>query len=120
MAGFYDRAEKTAQKLLFKNGRKAFIERTVPGVSTDPWNPSPSTPQRVQVDIVQDEWTQRERESTLIEQNDLKILVSTRGLTFVPTAEMRLIDGGETYSIVNVQPLRPGPKTIMYIMQVRR
>ena len=66
------------------------------------------------------DYSQREREGTLVEINDKRAYISTDGLTIVPQAGDVVVLSGSTYSVVSVSPLNPGGTVVYYEAQLRR
>ena len=110
--------EVAAQRIVRKFGLAAEIER--PGANIgDPWAPVFGPPTLHPVFVVVGEYDQDERSGTLIQQNDLKITLSTEGLSIEPdTADTLRIDGTD-YTIVRVSPVAPDGVPKVYTLQVR-
>ncbi|CAN0653109.1 conserved protein of unknown function [Nitratireductor aquimarinus] len=129
MAGFnYAKSAQTAARLIKRFGQTGAIRRKTKIGGTD-WNPEfqdidyPCT-------LVVTEYTLKERESSLVEQNDRKALISTEGVSIpalpdnpasadAPTAADRLVIGGNVLSIIHVEPLNPGGTVVMWTAQAR-
>ncbi len=127
MASFdYAKSVATADRLIRKFGQTGAIRRTVMG--GDPWDPEP-----VETDypciLVVVEYTLRERESSLIEMNDKRVLISVEGLNLpalpdepksenVVTVADKVVVDGAAHEIKRVDPLKPGPVVVMFNCQV--
>lgn len=122
----YAKSAATADRLIKKFGQTGAIRRTVMG--GDPWDPEP-----VETDypctFVVTEFSLRERESTLIEMNDKRVLVSVEGLNLpalpddpksenVITVADKVVVDATAYEIKRVDPLKPGPVVVMFDCQV--
>ena len=55
-----------------------------------------------------------------IRRGDTSVYVSAEGLTFTPTAGMRVSIGADTWTIVSAEPLDPGETTVAYKLQLRK
>lgn len=70
--------------------------------------------------VVISNYTARDRDGTNIQAGDVKLLVSTEGLTVVPKNSDKIRVSGQTYSIVDVTELAPGGVAVMWTVQARR
>lgn len=110
----HDRFVSTATRLIDRHGRDAALvsmERT----GGDPWAPTLEevvTP----VVLVQTQLRASEVDGELIQVNDVRFLLDS---SVEPTTDMRLRDGDVDYSIVDVDPVKPGTTTIIYKVQAR-
>ncbi|SDE96438.1 hypothetical protein SAMN05421538_11813 [Paracoccus isoporae] len=110
---------ETASRIIKRFGQTATFER--PGESGGtPWDPEPGTPTFHTAIVAVVDYEQEHRDGTLIQANDLRVLVSVVGLDIVPNLADRLTIGGAEYSIANVTPLAPDGTVRMYDLQVRR
>lgn len=122
----YGRARRTAERLIAKFGQPGAIRRgtdTSGGDSTNDLTPDPRAP-TAPIDyactLVVLDYSEQERASSLIEQTDRKVLISTKGLTIKPTNDDALVIGADVLQIVSVMPLAPGPVTVLWKAQARR
>lgn len=113
----YTRATKTANRMIKDAGKPAALR--VMGAS-DGWDPSSGSSTDHPCTVVELEYSVYERQSTLIEVNDKKVMLAVEGLTVMPSAEHQLVMNGDVYSIIRANPFQPGPVTIFYELQVRR
>lgn len=114
----YGKSQRTAQGLIAKFGQAGIIRRTV--TTGNPWEPGGgSTVTDHACTLVSLDYSLRERESTLIEATDRKVLVSTAGLSVEPTPADQVVIGDQVMAIINVMPLRPASTVLMYEMQAR-
>lgn len=119
MSAFYDRLEATAQRLIDKYGFTAEIVRE--GAPTGPpHNPQPGAPTRHDCRMVEIEYSLTNRDTTLVLQGDKLGIISTAGLSILPTKDDDLDIGGDVFHFVDLQPLRPGAKTLLYEFHARR
>jgi len=116
----YQRARSTANRMIADAGKEAFLLVPNTLAPEDPYNPTVTPPVRHLVKAVQLEYSNFERQNSLIDVNDKKMLVSVEGLPVVPTADHKLMVNDIVYDIVRVMPFEPGPITIFYEIQVRR
>lgn len=69
--------------------------------------------------VVQSSYTARDRGGANIMTGDIKLLVSTEGLTIAPKNSDKIRVSGQTYSIVDVQETAPGGVALMWTVQAR-
>jgi hypothetical protein len=69
--------------------------------------------------VVELDYDLRERESSLIQQGDKKLLMAVGNLTVTPSSGDKVTVGANTHDIINVSPLQPGDTVILYELQVR-
>ena len=106
-----------ASRIIKKFGLEAEIER--PGEPLgDPWAPI-FNPTQHPVFVVVGQYDQEERDGTLIQMNDLKITLSTEGLTIEPNTADKFRMDGTDYTIVRVSPVAPDGDAKVYELQVR-
>lgn len=110
---------ETASRIIKRFGQTGTFERAgAPGGT--PWAPEPGEPTYHTATVAVVNYEQEHRDGTLIQANDLRVLVSVEGLGIVPTLADKLTVGGAEYSIANVTPLAPDGTARMYDLQVRR
>lgn len=110
---------ETASRIIAKFGQVGTFERKGE-VTGPPFDPTfgPSTFHDATVAVVT--YDQSYRDGTLIQANDLRVLVSVKGLDIVPSVSDRLSVGTAEFSIANVMPLAPDGVVRFYGLQVRR
>lgn len=108
-----------ASRIIARFGQTGTFERPGEPGGT-PWAPEPGEPTYHTATVAVVDYEQEHRDGTLIQANDLRVLVSVEGLDIVPTLADRLTIGGAEYSIANVTPLAPDGTARMYELQVRR
>lgn len=119
MSAFYDRLEATAQRLIAQYGFGADLVRA--GTPTGPaHDPQPGAPTRHACKVVEIEYSLTNRDATLVLQGDKLGLISTEGLSIVPTKDDTLDIVGDVYRFVDLQPLRPGGQVLLYEFHARR
>jgi hypothetical protein len=122
----YGRARRTAERLIARFGQPGAIRRgadTSGGDSTNGLTPdsgAPTDSSDFTCTLVVLDYSEEERASSLIEQTDRKVLISTKGLTIEPTNDDALVVGADVLQIVSVMPLAPGPVTVLWKAQARR
>ena len=77
-----------------------------------------STTQTVKMLITN--YNKREVNETLIKSGDLLGILANDSLTRAPKTSDQVTDGGETYSVVNVEYIKPGPTVLIYKLQLRK
>lgn len=114
MAAFdYSGLRATAERLIERFGRDATLIKLTPGSGYDPGDPSEAT---TAVTIVADNYGQRERDGTLVEQTDQQFYMIS---TTVPESQDVIQDGADRFTIVNAEVIKPGSTALLYVLQVR-
>ena len=109
--------DNTAIPLLAKFGKTATL--TVPGgTPANPWEPPPDATD-YSVTVVQTELTKRDRTGTVIEDAEIKFLMSTDGDP-APALNCTLTVGSDEYSLVHVEPLEPGAVKMMWYVWCKK
>jgi hypothetical protein len=65
------------------------------------------------------DYADSDRDGTLIQYGDKKVLVSVEGLTIEPKLSDKVSIGGSSHNIVAIKPLNPGGTIVMYEIQIR-
>lgn len=88
-----------------------------PDKSTYP--PTPGADIELPVRALVGSYSMRDRESSLIQAGDIKVMIEAQGT--VPKSSDKLrIDGGAPYSIISVAPVQPGGVALYFTVQARR
>lgn len=122
MNAFSDAVEAKIIYALNRLGETGAIRRVTgtndPGT---PWDPSDDTLTTTDyaVTLVEKEFSLRERESSLIEQGDRKVYVSTDGLTITPALSDKLVIGTDVLEIMDVERVKMSGEIMVYKLQVR-
>lgn len=103
----------TATRLIDQFGRSATLVSMTPGTGYDPGEPTESN---AAVRIVAWDYRQSERDGTLIQMNDRRVMMDA---TATPVSQDRLVDGSDEFVVVNVEAIKPGPTALAYIVQLR-
>jgi hypothetical protein len=114
----YTRSRATADRLITRFGQAGAIRRNTAG-DGDPWEPGAGTDTDHSVQLAVIDYTSRDRDGTLIQQSDRRVLISAQGLAITPTSGDQVVIGGQAYAIIDVKPLEPGGTVVMYEAQVR-
>lgn len=127
----YTKPRQTAQRLIANFGMAGTIRRTIT-TGGDPWTPGSGTTTvtNAACRVVTDSYKVHERDGTLIQTGDRKLLVSTEGIVLpaypdqpktanVPDVADTIIVNDEAMAIVNVEPLVPGDTVLMWTIQAR-
>lgn len=122
MAVDYDALQDAAEELIDDNGRDITIQKrsdTVPD-SSKPWEPAADgSGTNINTIGVFEDYSISEFGGTNIQIGDKKILIKGKGLSQDITTEDQIIDGSETWNIINVKKVQPGDTVIMYEIQAR-
>lgn len=114
MAADYSGFVATATRLIDKFGRSAsLVTMTTAASGYDPGEPTESA---TAVRIVEIGYKQSERDGTLIEANDRRVMMDA---STTPTSQDRIVDGSDEFVVVNVEAIKPGPTPIAYMLQLR-
>ena len=119
MNAFYDRLEATARRLIRDYGYSASLVRAGAPTGTA-WDPKPGAPVPHACKVVETRYSMLNRDATLVLQGDKMGVVSTEGLSIVPTKDDTMVLGGDEYYFVDLQPLQPGGQTLLYEFHARR
>lgn len=114
MAYNYASSQATADRLIAHFGQAGVIRRTTS--TGDAWNPT-QTSTDYDCTLVVLDYSTTEKNGTLIQAKDRKVLIATDGLTIEPTDADKLVIGSAVYSIVSVKPLSPAETVILYEVQ---
>lgn len=115
----YRRNRASAEKSIRKAGADAFL--LVPTeVSGDPWDPQSGEPGKHPCQVVVTEYSDRDKDGTLIQYTDKKALISPEGLDIEPSNGHMLQIANDKYQIMNVNPIKPATLVIMYEAQIRK
>lgn len=86
-------------------------QRTTSGA--DPWDPT-VTDTDTDCVVLFDEYSDRERDGTLITERDRKVLIKAGSLVVTPATGDQLVVSGVTYSLSNVTQVAPGGTVVIY------
>lgn len=116
MAGTYDGALATAQKLIAKFGQTILVRRSVAGAAADPAKPwRPGAPKLTVFSVT---GVVLDKENRATGQISERVLLAAKGLSFVPAMTDVLRVGGLDRGIANLKPLNPGGTTILYEIEL--
>ena len=115
MAYDYSGLQSTATRLIARFGRAATLVKltTASGSAYDPGDPAEV---EHAVTICEIGYKQSERDGTLVEQNDRRIMMDS---AVAPTSQDRIVDGADEFVVVSVEATQPGPVAVMYTVQLR-
>lgn len=96
-----------------EKARVVQLVKLTPGSGYDPGEPAET---RHEVTIVAYDYSQHERDGTLVQENDTRMIMdgNTR-----PESQDRIEDGDKVLTVVRVQPIETGPILFASIIQVR-
>lgn len=126
----YISSREDANELIGEFGQTATLSRPQSGGT--PANPTELPPLNYAVGLVNLSYRKDEVDGSRVLQKDRKMLVAVGPLTILstmtaipllavdPTSTDKLIVGGQTYSIQDVEPLSPGGTVVMWTIQARR
>ena len=128
MAGdIYSRLQGTGLRLINKYGRTVTLRYNADASPPDPSQPwEPGTPTHVD-HVVKGVVTPAEEQfvnHTTILETDSQVIVAAKGLPRDPTPKDLVFDGdaitGQLYKVTMVNPINPGPTTVITIIFMRR
>jgi phosphopantothenate synthetase len=117
----YQRAQETASRLIASFGEGGKPNGSI--VRTSKTGPAwePVTQQTAySVKLVTMEYSDKNRESQLIQVGDKKVYVSVNGLPITPTEADRVVVDGVSHAIISVKKVRPANVTVFYELQARK
>jgi hypothetical protein len=111
--------ENTVNPLFQKFGKAAQLSVNVPATG-DPWDSQIDGEELHDVTVIQTTFEKEDNNGTLVQETDVLFLVSTEGVTVDPSLADRLIANGVTYQVVRIDPLQPGPTTMLWKLHGRK
>lgn len=112
----YARSKANADRLIARFGQDVSVRRvTNTGEDEDPTQTS--VDYATQAAIV--DYTNRDRDGTLIMETDRKAIIAKGSLAIEPKPGDQLVVGTDPFPIINVKPLNPGGTVVFYEAQVR-
>lgn len=118
MAINYTALQGVAERLIRENGKTAQLVSVGPP-SGPPWDPQPGVEIEQNVFLVETMYSMFHRDDSFIQVGDKTGIISTES-GVVPELSVHDIQiGGTRYKLVDVQPLIPGPVTMLYKFTAR-
>jgi hypothetical protein len=111
----------TVQRLIVEFGTEGVI--MIPGESIgEPYESKLDNDTEIPVKLVRTSFKRADNNGTLVEENDQMFLVSTEGVSCSndPKLADRLFVDDVELQVVRVDPLRPGPVTMLWKVHVRK
>lgn len=115
----YVRMRQDADKAIRDAGTSGVL-RAAGAPTGDPWNPTPGEPIDTPVTVAVTEYSDRDKDGTLIKMTDKKALVSAEGLTFEIENADSLVISSDEYQVVTVDKIKPADVVVVYEIQVRK
>lgn len=112
--------EGTVDPLFERFGKTAQIAVNVPASGVEPWESQLDGEELHDVTVIQTTFEKADNNGTLVQETDVLFLVSTKGVTIDPSLADRLIANGNTYQVVRIDPLQPGPETMLWYIHGRK
>lgn len=104
-----------------KFGRLVTLRRVTAGTldtATDTITGAGTTDATVKAVVL--DYQQREIDGDMVIRGDKRVLIAAADLDSAPAKSDRIIDGGVTYQIENVEIVGPGDTDLLYKLQVRK
>ncbi|MFD2235946.1 hypothetical protein [Aureimonas populi] len=114
----YAKTAATAERLLARFGQEGAIR--VQGVRESDWDDEPGPPVDHPCRLAVLPIADRDIDGALIKAGDVKILVSTVGLSITPTTVNTVIAANGTFTIVRVKTLAPAGVAVLHDLMGRR
>ena len=113
----YSRLLSTADRLIAKYGVQYTFTTTVQG-AYDPATGSPgsTTSTTYTADCVRDEYSTFEKNNASVEVNDIKMIGEVAPYILDDTVTI----DSDVYRIVSIDPIKPGPTVLAYMLQLRK
>ena len=119
----YAKSQATAARLVGRFGADAFLRQKGPPVAgDDPWAPSSSAPLDTPILALLSNYSDSDRQGTLIAQGDRKVLFAALGLAplgVTPAEGDQIVIGARVFTIQALTTIEPGGVPIFYSAQVR-
>lgn len=109
----------TVEPLLAEFGKSGTLHMNESGTG-DPWDSQLDAETTIDVTVVQTRFEKSDNQGTLVEADDALFLVSTDGVTGDPALADRMTVDGVLYQVVRVDPLKPGPVTMLWKVHARK
>ena len=65
------------------------------------------------------DWTKQDESWTLVQINDVKLILTASGITTTPKVNDTVLFDGITYTIISVKPAQPATVAIVYTLNLR-
>ena len=114
MSRFYESLLKEINDVLTEYGRSALLKTRLKSGTT--YNPT-LTETSVPITVVSDNYRSDLIDGSVIKQGDIQYFINCDQA--IDQSNL-IVDGGETYVIVDVQLIRPGDTNLLYIIQARK
>ena len=114
-AGIVEAARATSDGEL-----QATIIRSTAATSDTPWAPGDRTITQYTAKCILCEYSDKERDGTLILQGDRKVLLAADEITIEPSVSDRVSLAGVEYAVVSVMAVAPGDVPLFWKLQVRQ
>lgn len=116
----YEKYKSLALRQIEKYGTTISIKRkTLTSVEGKPWEPPTVTDVTYSALALILEYDSREIDGSIIQQNDRKVMIPSKGIPVLPSMA-DIIKVGETdYSVQNIKTLAPANEPIIYTLQIR-
>ena len=86
----------------------------------EPWDPTYNPPVDFPGKAVRTRFKQDQIDGRLIQRDDVLYLVSPGNALPDPELVDKLVDGGAVFNVINIDPLQPGPTTMLWKVQCRK
>ena len=65
------------------------------------------------------DWTKQDESWTLVQVNDVKLVLAASGITTAPKVNDTVLFDGITYTVISVKPAQPATVAIVYMLNLR-
>ena len=109
--------DNTVEPLMAKFGKSGTIT-TPSGSPADPWDPATGSTETA-VTVVETQPDAKDRDGTIIREDDVIFLVSPDGDPALDLAQTLTVEG-VTYQVVGIMPVRPGSVLVLWKAHCRK
>lgn len=110
----------TVIPLIAEFGSTVTLRTKADGVGSEPWNPTFDAAVDYTAKAVRTTFRMDQIDGRLIQKDDILYLVSPGDALPAPELIDKLVDGDNTYNVIQINPLQPGPTTMLWKVQCRK
>jgi hypothetical protein len=108
-----------AEKLIKEFGDSGYL--LMPGESVgEDWESNLDNDVECPIQAVRTAFKTDNNQGTLVEKTDVMFLVSTEGVTQDPEMAQKIVVDCKEFQVVRIDPLRPGPVTMLWKVHARK
>ena len=119
MSKNYSPSVATALKLIAKFGAAVTLTTQTTGAYDIPTGAATVTTSTQSGYGVRTEWTKQDESWTLVQVNDVKLVLAASGITTAPKVNDTVLFDGISYTVISVKPAQPATVAIVYTLNLR-